>query len=232
MQKVEVDKTLLISLACAAAAAILGLVFLLGRESGRAAKPPGAPAPVMPPQVITAPVPDPAGVLALDERSTPDTPTPVQGLAVVHPLQKGAPAEPAGESVRALVLAYFDAIDHIQAGGMNGDPESTAQGIMGSLAKGDSSGFDGMIQQAEATRGRLAAISPPQPCATYHRECLASLDDGLVLMRSLKTAMAGQGAEGQLTSLAAQAEVLRKRSESLRTEEQALRRLYRVPVKP
>jgi hypothetical protein len=230
MQKVEVNKTLLIALACTAAAAVMGLIFLLGRESGRAAKPQDAPAPVMPPQVITVPVSDLAGVLPKDELSP--SVSPVQGLAVAPPLPKMTSAESAGESVRALVVAYFDAIDHIQPGGSGGNPESTAQGIMGSLAKGDSSGFDGMIRQAETARERLAAISPPQPCATYHRECLVSLDNGLALMRSLKTAMAGQGADGQLTSLAAQAEVLRKRSESLQTEEQALRRLYGVPAKP
>lgn len=230
MQKVEVNKPLLIVLACTAAAAVMGLIFLLGRESGRAAKPQEALAAVMPPQVITAPTPDLAGVLPKEELFPPASP--VQGLAVAPPLPKGMSAESAGESVRALVVAYFDAIDHIQPAGTGGDPESTAQGIMGSLTKGDSSGFDGMIQQAETARRRLAAISPPQPCATYHRECLVSLDNGLALMRSLKTAMAGQGADGQLTSLAAQAEVLRKRSESLQTEEQALRRLYGVPAKP
>lgn len=230
MQKVEVNKTLLIALACTAAVAVTGLVFLLGRESGRAAKPPEAPAPVRPQQVITAPTPDQPGVLPKEEPAPPASP--VQGLPVTPPLPKGMSAESAGEPVRPLVVAYFDAIDHIQPAGSGGDPESTAQGIMGSLAKGDFSGFDGMIRQAEVARGRLAAISPPQPCATYHRECLDSLDNGLALMRSLKTAMAGQGAEGQLTSLAAQAEVLRKRSESLQAEEQALRRHYRVPAKP
>jgi hypothetical protein len=230
MQKVEVSKPLLIALACTAAAAVMGLVFLLGRESGRAAKPQDAPAPVLPPQVITAQAPGLAGVPTKEEPSPPASS--VQGLAVAPPLPKGTPAEPAGWSVRAQVVAYFDAIDHLQPAGRGGDPEGTAQGIMGSLAKGDSSGFDGMIQQAELARGRLAAISPPQPCITYHRECLVSLDNGLALMRSLKTAMAGQGAEGQLTSLAAQAEVLRQRSESLQTEEQALRRLYGVPAKP
>jgi hypothetical protein len=230
MQKVEVNKPLLIALACTAAAAVMGLVFLLGRESGRVAKPQDASAPVMPPQVITAPAPEQAGVLPKEELSSPAMP--VQGLAMAPQLPKGTSAESAGESVRPLVVAYFDAIDHIQPAGTGGDPESTAQGIMGSLAKGDSSGFDGMIQQAEIARRRLAAISPPQPCATYHRECLVSLDNGLALMRSLKTAMAGQGADGQLIFLASQAEVLRKRSESLQTEEQALRRLFRVPAKP
>lgn len=230
MQKVEVHKPLLIALGCTAAAAVIGLVFLLGRESGRAAKPQDAPAPVMPAQVITGPTPGLAGVPPKEESSPPAST--VQGLAVAPPLPKGTLAESAGESVRAQVVAYFDAIDHIQPTGKGGDPESTAQGIMGSLAKGDSSGFDGMIQQAEAARGRLAAISPPQACATYHRESSASLDNGLALMRSLKTALAGQGTEGQLTSLAAQAEGLRKRSESLQTEEQALRRLYGVPAKP
>ena len=230
MQKVEVSKPLLIALACTAAAAVMGLIFLLGRESGRAAKPQDVPASVMPAQVITAPTPGLAGVPPKEEPSPPASS--VQGLAVAPPLPKGTSAESTGGPVRAQVVAYFDAIDHLQPAGKGGDPESTAQGIIGSLTKGDSSGFEGMIQQAETSRGRLAAISPPQPCLAYHRECLVGLDNGLALMRSLKTAMAGQGADGQLTSLAAQAEVLRQRSESLQTEEQALRRLYGVPAKP
>jgi hypothetical protein len=136
------------------------------------------------------------------------------------------------EAMRSSVAAYFDAIDHIQPGQMSGDPESMAQGIMGGLAKGDSSAFEGMIQQAESARAHLASILPPQPCATYHRESLASLDAGLALMRSLKAAMASQSGDVQLSPLASQADSLRKRSEELQREEQALRRLYRVPAKP
>jgi len=230
MQKVEVSRGLLIGLVSTAVAAVIGLVFLLGRESGRGARVQDSPAPVIPSQVTTIRTPDPVGALPKGEQ--PPLPFPVQGVATAGRAPVGAPVDSASEAMRAAVVAYFDAIDHIQPGGMSGDPQSAAQGIMGSLSKGDSSGFEGMIQQAEAARARLAAILPPPPCVAYHRESLASLDDGLALMRSLRTAMAPQGADGQLSSLVVQAEALRKRSEALQREEQALRRRYGVAAKP
>src|ERR1035438_6551048 len=234
MQKVEVNKGLLVGLAITAAAALIGLVFLLGRETGRvtslqdASAPESvpAPAPVLPQQAAAIPPPVPSS-----EVGHP-LPPPVQGLAVVHPTPTVAPTELGSEAIQSSVAAYFDAIDHIQPGRMSGDPESMAQGIIGGLAKGDSSAFEGMIQQAESARAHLASILPPQPCATYHRESLASLDAGLALMRSLKAAMGAQSGDMQLSLLASQADALRKRSEELQREEQALRRLYKVPVKP
>jgi hypothetical protein len=234
MQKVEVNKGLLTSLAITAAAALIGLVFLLGRETGRRTKlqdasasvPVSVLAPALPQQAAAIPPPVPSS-----EGGRP-LPPPVQGLAVVHPTPTMALADFGSEAMRSSVAAYFNAIDHIQPGQMSGDPESMAQGIMGGLAKGDSSAFEGMIQQAESARAHLASILPPQPCATYHSESLASLDAGLALMRSLKAAMASQSGDVQLSPLASQADSLRKRSEELQREEQALRRLYRVPAKP
>ena len=213
MRKVEVNKGLLIALAVIAGTAVLSLVFLLGRESGLRVSPQGVATPIASPQSATAP--------SLQASMQP------QVGALPLP-----PAEPVTDAMRASVAAYFDAVDHIQSGGMAGGPESTAQGIMGSLMKGDSSGFDQMIQQAESARASLAAITPPSPCAAYHRESLASLDDGLSLMRSLKASMDAPNGASQIAALTTQANTLRAQSEALQKEEQALRQRYGVAAKP
>ena len=46
-----------------------------------------------------------------------------------------------------------------------------AQQVVAGLGKGTCRA-DGMIQQAQTTRNRLSTITPPQPCAAYHRESL------------------------------------------------------------
>src|ERR1035438_9880374 len=46
-----------------------------------------------------------------------------------------------------------------------------------------------MIQETEAAKESLAALTPPASCAAHHRESLGSLDDALEILRSLKTAM-------------------------------------------
>ncbi|HTL97470.1 MAG TPA: hypothetical protein VL181_01575 [Holophagaceae bacterium] len=223
MRKVEVSKGLLIGLAVLTAAAVLGLVFLLGRESGRQK--------TMPDPVAMAV--SPRSGAAIPQAST--TPMPLAAQPFAQP-QPGAipvpPAEPVTDAMRTAVAAYFNAMGHIQAGGMAEGPEGAAQGIVGSLMKGDSSGFDQMIQQAESARASLAAITPPQPCAAYHRESLETLDEGFSLMRSLKTALAAPDGASQVSALTAQANDLRARSEALQSEEQALRQRYGVPAKP
>src|ERR1035438_3024302 len=150
MQKVEVNKGLLVGLAITAATALIGLVFLLGRETGRRTRLQDASVPV--PVPVPVPALAPAPVLPQPAVAIPPTvpsseggrplPPPVQGLAVVHPTPTMALADFGGEALRIAVKAYYDAIDHTQPGQMSSDPESMAQVIMGGLAKGDSAAFE------------------------------------------------------------------------------------------
>ena len=221
------SRGLVAGLAGTAGAAVLALVFLLGRASAPAprglapsppapAAAPAAEAPAQVPATTEAPAPEPAA-----------PPAPPAAPAALRPVVRPAvPPPAAGSSERAAVQAYFAAVERIQPA-QSGDPDAVAQQLVGGLAKGDSSGLDGMFQQAQATRARLAAITPPAPCAAFHRESLAVLDGGLEMMQSLKQSLASSGQGGSaLQDLSARANELKARSEALQAQEKALRQRY------
>jgi hypothetical protein len=124
------------------------------------------------------------------------------------------------------VVAYFKAVESIQPGSI-GNPETVAQQVAAGLGNGDTSGIEGMIQQAQETRNHLSVILPPQPCATYHQELLASLDEGLNLMKAIKTLVASPTSPSMPASdLTARANAMKVRSDSLRSQEMALKQRY------
>jgi hypothetical protein len=228
MEKVSMNKGLLIGVVAVAAVSLLALAFLLGRtsESGSpAGQPPGR---VLSGGVAASPVSDPR---ALDQ----PLPLPTSAVAWITDLAapRPAPAPTDGErgsagsdSARAAVVAYFDAVDHIQPGKMSGEAEGVANEMAAALAKGDTSGLDRMIRETEAGRESLAALTPPASCAAHHRESLGSLDDALEILRSLKTAMESPEPAAQLTGVASRANALRSRAEVLQKEELTLRQRY------
>jgi hypothetical protein len=128
--------------------------------------------------------------------------------------------------MRAAVAAYFDAVERIQVGSMSGNAESVGQEMASALASGDTSSLDKMIRETEAAKARLAAVSPPAPCAAHHRESVGSLDDALDVLRSLKAAMESQEPVAQLANVSARAQALRSRAEVLQKEELALKERY------
>ena len=240
MANVSVNRGVLIGVGTVAAAALLALAFVLGRETGSGSVPApltrvGRVAPR--PQEDALPQPTPVAV-AIAERaemrptSWPAPAAPGPGVAVPSaPLQAAAPAEsgrssPSADPARAAVAAYFDLVDHIQPGAMSGDAEAMANEMGAALANGDMSGLDKLVRQTEAAREKLAAVVPPPACAEFHRDSLASVDDALAVVRSLKTAMESPEPAAQLASVAARANALRARAETLQKEEQELRQRY------
>ena len=123
------------------------------------------------------------------------------------------------------MAAYFQAVENIQPGS-NGDPETMAQQVVAGLGKGDTSGFDGMIQQAQVARNRLSAITPPQPCTAYHRESLASLDASLDLMRDMKKALSSPEQDSSVLKIAERANALKTRTEALQLQEKSLKQRF------
>lgn len=224
MGQVLVSRGLVAGLAGTAGAAVLALVFLLGRASAPAPRglAPSPPAPAAAPAAEA-----PAQVPATTEAPAPEPAAPPAPPAALRPVVRPAvPPPAAGSSERAAVQAYFAAVERIQPA-QSGDPDAVAQQLVGGLAKGDSSGLDGMFQQAQATRARLAAITAPAPCAAFHRESLAVLDGGLEMMQSLKQSLASTGQGGTaLQDLSARASELKARSEALQAQEKALRQRY------
>jgi len=210
--KVQISKGLLAGLVGLALAASFGVVFLLGRASA-----PSIPAAARAPEAAV-----PASGAA--------SPAPITVPAWVSQpaVQAGAPAMPPvprTDPARAAVAAYFKAVEGIQTAA-TGDPASVAQEIALGLGKGDSSGIDGMIRQAQDTRSRLAALAPPQPCAAYHKDLLASLDEGLDLMRAIKNLAASSDPAQQAPEITRRAGAMKARSDSLQSQEKALKRRY------
>lgn len=238
MEKVSVSRGFLIGVVGIAAAALLALAFALGRESGSGsvAAPSTRIERVAPrPQGEPLRVPSPAAASITDRLDTrpifglappaPDAAPPAGAGQLSMPVE-GDRSGAASDPLRAAVAAYFDAVEHIQAGAASGDPNGIAQEMAAALANGDTSGLDKMIRETEAAKARLAAIPPPAPCAAHHRESVGSLDDALEVLRSLKAAMESSEPVAQLASITTRATALRSRAEALQKEELALRERY------
>lgn len=232
MKQVEVSRELLIGLVAACAAALLALAFMLGRASGGSRSTIPAPAGQAP---LSPPPADPLAAQPGDPQAAP--PAEPQAAQPAEPAPAPAPTAPAVQAAPraatpakaagpgAAVASYFHALERIQPGQLSGDPEAMAKGVLAGLVKGDTSGIDGMIQQSEAARASLDALTPPAPCAAYHQESLAALDDSLGMLRSLRTAIQ---AGSMPADFAAQAELLRTRTEKLQKMEKDLRARYRL----
>lgn len=249
MEKVSVNKGLLIGVVAVAAVSLLALVFLLGRAS-ESGSPSGQPSGREHPGRLVAsnasdpraqdqllPLPTPAAAPLADYADTrpaplqtPSTPehraTSQAAAGQATPSTDGERGGAGSDSARAAVAAYFDAVDHIQPEKMSGEAEGVANEMVAALAKGDTSGLDRMIRETEAAKESLAALTPPASCAAHHRVSLGSLDDALEILRSLKTAMESPEPAAQLTGVAARATALRSRADVLQKEELALRQRY------
>ena len=240
MEKISVNKGILIGVVVVAAVSLLVLVFLLGRESGSGSV--SAPSTrierVAPrAQEGLPPLPTSAAVLITEHPETRPSPAPTPSTpmqsAALQIAASPAPAPIGGErssagfdAERASVAAYFNAVDRIQMGGMTGEAEGIAREMAAALANGDTSGLDKMIRETEAAKQSLAAVTPPASCAAHHRETLASFDDAMDVLRSLKTAMESSDPATQLAGVSARATALRPRAEALQKEELTLRERY------
>jgi len=211
--KVAINRGLLIAMGVSTGALALALVFLLGREAGRR-KGGGGEAP----SAATSRVP---GI----QPSGPEAPPPAPPPAGPGP---AAPPE-ANDPVRAAVAAYFETVDRITPGQFSSGPEAAAQEMVAGLARGESGAFDQLIEQSEAARRRLTALTPPAPCAGYHRESLAVLEESLGMLRALKKALEGGEAETGVAALASRSNALRARTDALKAEEQSLRQRFALP---
>ena len=236
MEKVSVNKGVLIGAAAVAAASLIAVAFLLGRASG-----PGAPAARVPggalpdPAAGSAPsaplVREPAADQAAN--SAAPVPDPAESRPGLPPASPGMPAPAAAngpaetaDPARTAVASYLDTVEHLQPGRASDSPESLGNEMAAALAKGDTSGLDRTIRDTEAARQKLAAVVPPFNCSAHYRESLGSLDDALSMLRSLKAAVESPEPAARLAAVGTQAGALRTRAESLQREEAALRQRY------
>lgn len=250
MEKVHVSKRLLIGLVAVSAGSLLAVAFLIGRSSAPKT-PPEGPARVREAAAYspgtrsaggTALQPTPVAARGSDllgryqaSESVPALPedrtvSQAPPLSAMPPATIDAPAmgnsPGAIDPASAAVAKYLDAVDQIQPANVSGGAESIAGEMAAALARGDTSGLDGMIRDSEAARQRLAALRPPEACAAHHRETLGSLDDALEMLRSLKSAMESSDPAAALANVASRANTLRTRAEALQNEDRALRQRY------
>jgi hypothetical protein len=236
MEKVAVSKGILVGLGAGFFLSLLALGFFIGRESARKDTNPG-PSSV---GTVVAPSSAQSDIVQLPIAQSPESsivkpsdsfsPQAMADSAQPPPSppelgSSPSPVETPVEPLRAAVEAYFATIDQIQPGQMGSDAYDMANKIVAALARSDTSGLDGLIQQAESARKRLAALTPPPPCAAHHRESLACLDEGLKMLRSVKQGVTFSDTDG-LSSLTTHANALLSCSDVLTREEKAIRQRF------
>jgi hypothetical protein len=239
VEKVAVEKPVLIGLVVALVAAIAAVAFLAGRQSAEptpvvveathrleaVTAPAAPPAPTGPTEADAPTQPAPAAA-ALHAREA-EKPAPVTAVAPPDPVAPriGVAAPAGNEAVE--VAAYFDQIQAIQTESGAADGQAYAQQIITSAMQGDASGFQRLAQDLERSEGRARAITPPDPCKAYHASLLALLGESEAMIRTLERAFASKDVNA-MTTVAESASRMQTRTEALQAEEKRLRRQYHL----
>lgn len=216
MAQVQVGRGVLAGMGAALAACLLALTFLLGRECGRRGT---ASVPLSPSAAAPATGAGPSATRVVPAAADPG------GAPQDPPVPPAGPADPL-DPQRSAAQAYFAALDRIAPGQLAGDPQALAQEMVGGLSKGDATGFDRLLTQAEEARLKVLQLSPPPALAAHHQESLALLDENLALLKGIRRALEGGEREGSLGAQLARAQALQARSEALEQADKALRARY------
>ena len=239
-QQVVVSRAVLGALLGALLLSLFALAYLLGRESGRAkeplaqasfAPPPGVSAPPATTASSTAAVPD---LPAVEEPppAAPEPPATSSGGVTPAAEPTGASlapdAAPVPPALRASVAAYFQEVDAIQSQGKSWtDPEALARTLVEEGAKGDTSGFDGLITANRRVRDSLASIQVPEPCRAHHDRTLTLLDRSIALLENLKRGIQA-GDMSALATMPAQARELESGAKEVDGMASEIKRRYGV----
>ena len=169
--KVEISRGLLVALATTALAGVLGVTFLIGRESARGQQPtsPTANARASPvtlsaettsggnDQLPTSAPP----TIEAPPLSPPQDPQPASRMSApgdVPPRPNTASAP--HDKLRDEVATYFREVEAIQSQAKSwNDPEALAQKLLDQAGRGDVSGFDGLAAANSKVRDHLRALS-------------------------------------------------------------------------
>lgn len=184
--------------------------FLLGRESMRASS-------SLPPEVIPA-------VASAPVPLSPPSPVVIAPLppapAVAHVESAVAPAD------KQAVAQYFKAADRLQNADVD-DPQAMATSLIGAASSGDTSGLRRLVAQATEALDKGRALTPPPPCAHYHKELLVILTQSRTLLHDLEERVAS-GSVDSLPTLLTQANTTKARAEALGREERQLKSRFGV----
>ena len=237
---VEMPRHLVVLLVGALVVCLVGLGYLIGRESGRTTAPAQSASAVTPLAEETAasslratpaavapsdalPAGPSAAVGAVPDRvSTTVPPQPradARTLTTQQPPPTPTPVTPApsaGQSSqqRDAVDRYFREIEAIDvgSGSVGGDPEAMAMAILGQATTGDTSAFDELADNQRAALTRLRAIRAPNPCREHHQRSITLLEQSIALLDRVKRGLAS-GNIGALSELSSEAERLKREAE-------------------
>lgn len=141
-----------------------------------------------PPPSITTPAPT---TLPPAPASTPVIQTPSR---TYNSLPEQPPKVENGK--KQEIEAYFLKMDRALSEGKTwGDPNAFAQQIIMASIKGDTSGFDSLINSFEQVKKKLGQIVPPDECKDYHQQVISAIDSSLDLLRTMKSAISTKDLE-------------------------------------
>ncbi len=197
------SRRLVVALLVALGVCLLVIGVFIGRESTRPSEPLAQPSPP-PPQKPLPPIFEPPPPAA---QPSAQTATPA-----VDPEEK------------RRVAKYFQAVDRLQNVDVD-NPEASAQALVTAATSGDTSGLDKLVQQARDAERNARALTPPAPCAAYHKKLLALLADSREMAQSLARGFQS-GDLSSLTSMLGRANSQKARQEALARDEKELKHRY------
>lgn len=220
-------------------AALVGLAFLIGRETAKPAAPDvTASTSSMP----SSDAPSSAVTPQRDERpggrsgSAPEappvetsTPAPPGGGTSVAPPPTTPLSSATANPEREAVARYFRDVEAIETGGggPGGDPQQMALAILTQGTQGDWTSFDKMSRDQRALLDRLQQVSVPAPCQPYHNRSVALMRDSIGMLESVKTGIQS-GNVSALTTLTARAQKLQSEALDVQSLGESIKRHYAI----
>lgn len=230
---VPIPRSVLAALVVGLVGLLVVVAFLIGRESTHRTPQPSASASLQPaaaPSAATvegshatastlAAVPLGASDLGL---AAPPTAAPTTGPASAS--SAVPPQDPTGAAVRH----YFEEIEALQAQGKYwNDAESFGRTLIDQASRGDASGFDELIAANQRVRDSVAAMTVPAPCEEHHSRTVRLLDEGLSLLKDVKSRFHSEEATG-LEAIAANAYAIQNRAKEVDALATDVKRRYGI----
>lgn len=246
--EVKIPRSALGALLITLLMSLMGVAFLLGRQSAPLAPPqvaavpqshgPEAPPtslplpvgpppaqPVAPPQpAYLAPPPPQPSVVVTVAPAPPQPRVVVTATAPVDPPEATAkhPA-PTPAKAKPEVRAYFAKIDQVMSETESmGDQNQFATQILQQGMNGDSAGFDDLISSTRKASAALSSIAAPPSCREHHHLLVGQLDQSLKLLTKVKSAISSMDTDA-LTSLASEGHQLQSQANRFKQLDQRLR---------
>jgi hypothetical protein len=202
--------------------AVVLVAYLAGKDSGRRAAEEvrSAPVPTVAVEGESPAPPEPAledfsgqgraPSEATEDDYEPPFPTFEEVVQEAEPTAWGDTAAPAATtpSGQAEVAAYFAQIEAYERQAKYwSNPQEFAMALIGQGAKGDTRGFEQLIQTHRQAQEQIESMTVPLPCQEHHRRTLALLRQALRLLEALQRGVAS-GSVGGLAALSGDARQL------------------------